>query len=63
MLNDQVLAGGTLWVVGSLVYISSIVLVVNRLFERHGTGRPEHLPNWDADDRMIMPGLEHRVRK
>ena len=60
-LEDQELGGGLLWVVGSAVYVSSIVLVLNRLFERHGIDRPEHLPNWDAEHRMIAPGLEHRV--
>lgn len=62
-LGDQAFAGGILWVVGSFVYISSIVLVMNRLFIAHGSNRPEPHPDWDADDRMIMPGLEHRVRR
>ena len=61
--GDQALAGATLWVVGSLLYVSSIVLVLNRLFIEQGQGGPQPAPDWDDDDRMIMPGLEHRLRQ
>lgn len=63
VLGDQALAGGLLWVAGSLLYVSSIVLVLNRLFIEHGEGGPAPALDWDDDDRMIMPGLEHRVRR
>jgi cytochrome c oxidase assembly factor CtaG len=63
VMADQALAGGLLWVVGSLLYVSSIVLVINRLFVEYGEGGPAPAPDWDDDDRMIMPGLEHRVRR
>jgi cytochrome c oxidase assembly factor CtaG len=62
VVGDQALAGATLWVVGSMLYVSSIVLVLNRLFIEHGQGGPAPAPDWDDDDRMIMPGLEHRLR-
>ena len=62
VVGDQALAGATLWVVGSMLYVSSIVLVLNRLFIEHGEGGPAPAPDWDDDDRMIMPGLEHRLR-
>jgi cytochrome c oxidase assembly factor CtaG len=61
--DDQALGGGLLWVGGSAVFLSSIVLILNRLFDRHGGDAPIALPDWDADERMIMPGLEHRVKK
>ncbi len=61
--DDQALGGGLLWVGGSAVFLSSIVLILNRLFDRHDGNIPIALPDWDADERMIMPGLEHRVRK
>lgn len=61
ILEDQALGGATLWVAGSFIYISAIILLVNRLFQAH-EGTPAPHPNWDDDDRMIMPGLEHRVR-
>src|SRR5690606_28839371 len=53
--DDQALGGGLLWVAGSAIYLSSIVLILNRLFDRHGMDRAEPLPGWDDDDRMIMP--------
>jgi cytochrome c oxidase assembly factor CtaG len=62
ILEDQALGGAMLWVAGSFIYISAIILLVNRLFQAHD-GTPEPHPNWDDDDRMIMPGLEHRVRQ
>lgn len=61
--DDQALGGGLLWVGGSAVFLSSIVLILNRLFNRHGMDRSDPPPDWDADERMIMPGLEHRVKK
>lgn len=61
--DDQALGGGLLWVGGSAVFLSSIVLILNRLFDRHGMNGADPLPDWDADARMIMPGLEHRVKK
>lgn len=61
--DDQALGGGLLWVGGSAVFLSSIVLILNRLFDRHGMDQSDPLPGWDADERMIMPGLEHRVKR
>lgn len=63
LIDDQSLGGGLLWVGGSAVFLSSIVLILNRLFERHGMNRAEPWPDWDADEKMIMPGLEHRLKK
>lgn len=63
IIDDQSLGGGLIWVAGSAVYLSSIVLILNRLFARHGMDGSSPLPGWDDDERMIMPGLEHRVRK
>lgn len=62
-VGDQTLGGAILWVAGSLLYVSSIVLVLNRLFIKEGEGGPAPVLDWDDDDRMIMPGLEHRVRR
>jgi cytochrome c oxidase assembly factor CtaG len=63
IVDDQSLGGGLIWVAGSAVYLSSIVLILNRLFARHGMDGSSPLPGWDDDERMIMPGLEHRVKK
>jgi putative membrane protein len=61
MLDDQRLSGGMIWVFGSLAYFSSAVMVLNKIFQENNGNSPQPMPNWDADDRMIAPGLEHRV--
>ena len=62
VLEDQMIGGAIIWVIGSLVYVSSIILVLNSLFRREGSEVPQPLWNWDADEKIIMPGLEHRLR-
>jgi cytochrome c oxidase assembly factor CtaG len=57
-LDDQVIAGGLVWFFGSMVYFGSAVLILRRLFKHES---PQPFPNWDADERMIAPGLEHRL--
>ena len=61
VIEDQMLSGGLIWVSGSLAYFSSAVLIVRQLFVEHGGNSPQPFPNWDSDERMIAPGLEHRV--
>ncbi|MCL4861790.1 MAG: cytochrome c oxidase assembly protein [Caldilineaceae bacterium] len=58
VLDDQIIAGGLIWFFGSIVYFGSAVLVMRRLFKHE---HPQPFPNWDADERMIAPGLEHRL--
>lgn len=59
--TDQIMGGAIVWVFGSLVYISSIVFVLLRLFRKEGSTTPQPLPNWDDNAKFIAPGLEHRV--
>lgn len=60
-IEDQMIGGGLTWVLGSIVYVSGIVLVLNKLFRREGN-RPPVLPfSTEPTYRTIMPGLEHRV--
>jgi cytochrome c oxidase assembly factor CtaG len=61
--TDQIAGGAIVWVFGSFVYISAIVSVLYRLFRKEGSGTPQPLPDWDADDKFIAPGLEERVRQ
>lgn len=63
MVVQQSLAGALTWVFGSIVYITSAVLVINQIFRRQGIDRPERPPGWDADERFIAPGLEGRLRE
>lgn len=61
LIADQIMAGGLVWFMGSVVFFFSAVMIVNRLFLRHGSDTPHHHPDWDSDERMIAPGLEHRL--
>lgn len=58
--SDQVLAGGLIWFCGSIVYFGSAVLIFRALIPRE---QPKPFPEWDSDERMIAPGLEHRLPK
>jgi cytochrome c oxidase assembly factor CtaG len=60
---DQFLGGVLTWLFGSVVYITSAVLVVNQVFRREGVEQPQPISNWDADEKFIMPGLEDRLRE
>ncbi len=60
-VTDQMAAGAIIWVFGSVVYIFGIVFVLHELFRREGSNTPAPLPNWDAHEKFIAPGLEHRV--
>lgn len=61
--SQQTMSGALVWVFGSMVYIVSIVLVVNEIFRREGIERPDPPANWDSDERFIAPGLEGRLRE
>ncbi len=60
-VNDQIASGGIIWVTGSIVYISSAILIVNRLFRREEMPPPRLPFDRFATDRTIAPGLERRV--
>jgi len=62
-LNDQMLSGGIIWIAGSIIYISTIVVVLNRLFQQEGEPPPQLQFSREADHRTIAPGLEYRVRR
>lgn len=63
VIQDQMISGGLIWFTGSFVFFPSAVLILNRLFHQHEGGSPQHFPDWDADERMIAPGLEHRLKE
>lgn len=58
---DQFASGVLLWIVGSLVYISSAILVINQVFRREGIEQAQPTANWDAEEKFIAPGLEDRL--
>lgn len=63
VIQDQMISGGLIWFTGSFVFFPSAVLILNRLFKQHKGDAPHHHPDWDSEERMIAPGLEHRLDK
>lgn len=63
VIEDQMVTGGIIWVAGSLAYFFSAVLVIRKLFLDNNGHAPQPFPDWDSSERMIAPGLEHRVRQ
>src|SRR5262249_43689168 len=61
VIEDQIFGGGIVWCFGSLIYFSSAVAVMRKMFKDNHGDSPQPFPDWDSDERMIMPGLEHRV--
>ncbi len=63
VIEDQMVSGGLIWFMGSFVFFSGAVLIVNRMFRRNKGDSAQPFPDWDADERMIAPGLEHRLKE
>lgn len=61
-LADQQLAGFIMWVPGSMMYIIAALVLLATLLKKEDEISPLAAPrNWDTDDAMIAPGLEHRA--
>ena len=63
VVEDQMVAGAIIWVIGSIVYVFGIVLSVNHIFKREGADAPIPRYTWDIDKKFIAPGLEHRLEQ
>jgi len=61
-LEDQMLTGAMVWVTGSIIYISSIVMILSQLFAQEDGTPPRLSASLTATRRTIAPGLEHRAR-
>jgi len=59
-LMDQALSGCTIWVLGSVIYFSICLGILGRVFRNEDAPAPLPL-SWDATERTIAPGLEHRI--
>ncbi len=59
-LQDQMVSGGMIWFLGSIVYVGVAVAILGRVFRNFESPRPPPI-SWDATERTIAPGLEHRV--
>ncbi len=59
-LEDQMVSGALIWVTGSIVYITSLIFVVRRLFIFEGSTVPAQGFGHDVANRAMAPGLENR---
>lgn len=59
-LLDQSISGCLLWVFGTAIYISICLAILSQVFRNEDTPPPMPL-DWEASERSIAPGLEHRV--
>ncbi len=60
VMQDQMISGGMIWFLGSIIYISVAVALLGRVFRNFEAPKPPPIC-WDATERTIAPGLEHRV--
>ncbi|MEM7539156.1 MAG: cytochrome c oxidase assembly protein [Chloroflexota bacterium] len=61
VMYDQIATGAIVWVTGSMVYLSAIVMVLYELFKTESQAPPQWSLDRNATMRTIAPGLEHRV--
>ena len=59
-MQDQMVSGGMIWFLGSIVYVGIAVALLGRVFRNFESPRPPPI-SWEATERTIAPGLEHRV--
>lgn len=59
-MQDQMISGGVIWFVGSIVYVSIAVALLGRVFRNFEPPPPPPI-SWEATERTIAPGLEHRI--
>jgi cytochrome c oxidase assembly factor CtaG len=64
-LQDQMISGAIMWIPGSMMFILAALLILALMFRKHGSPLPDADnvwdSDWDTDNAMIAPGLEHRV--
>ena len=58
---DQSIAGVIMWTSGSEMLVLAIILLMASAMRGTDKKPPTAVVNWDRDEAMIAPGLEHRV--
>lgn len=59
-IQDQMISGGMIWFIGSIVYVAIAFALLGRVFRNFEAPRPPPI-SWVATRRTIAPGLENRV--
>jgi len=61
VLQDQMIGGVIMWIPGSMMLLlAALILLAGQMKSKDGEA-PQPVPNWDSDESMVAPGLEHRV--
>lgn len=60
-LADQSIAGVIMWTSGSEMFVLAIILLMAGAMRGIDKKPPTPVSDWDRDEVMIAPGLEHRV--
>ncbi|NJN82762.1 MAG: cytochrome c oxidase assembly protein, partial [Caldilineaceae bacterium] len=61
VMQDQMLGGIIMWIPGSMMFILATLVLLSNLMKKAEDGNSPHRPNWDSEEAMVAPGLEHRV--
>lgn len=60
-LADQSIAGVIMWTSGSEMLVLAIIFLLAGAMRGTDKHPPQPVPDWDRDEVMIAPGLEHRA--
>jgi cytochrome c oxidase assembly factor CtaG len=61
VLEDQVVAGVIMWIPGSMMFLLAVILLLASALRTTESDPPQVAPDWDSENAMVAPGLEHRV--
>lgn len=60
-LEDQSIGGVLMWVNGSEMVVWAVVFLLAGFSRDEDRLHPRIVPTWDNEEKMIAPGLEHRI--
>ena len=58
-LQDQMYGGIIMWIPGSMMLLLAMIILLAG--QMAGRETPQPVVDWDSDESMVAPGLEHRV--
>lgn len=61
VMQDQQLGGAIMWIPGSMMYLVAALVVMAIGLSRAEDKEPVVVTQWNSEESMIAPGLEHRV--
>jgi hypothetical protein len=52
-----------MWIPSSEMIVWGVVFLLAGAFKKEAQGLPHPVSNWDDEEKMVAPGLEHRARQ